>query len=167
MIDLMHTLGRMYPNVQATCRGEPETYANIIWEGGDPIPSEEDLVAASFIDEQQECDALIKAYRDERANKGITAGGYWFHSDADSRIKILGLVMLGQNIPAGLKWRTMSGEMVPMTPTLAQQVFLAVATTDTYNFNVAINHITAMKAMPANPLTYDYSSGWMPIYSGT
>ena len=40
----------------------------------------------------------------------------------------MGLVMLGDNIPAGLQWKTMDGSFVVMTPSLAQQVFAAAAT---------------------------------------
>uniref|UniRef100_UPI002FC852FA hypothetical protein n=1 Tax=Devosia sp. TaxID=1871048 RepID=UPI002FC852FA len=37
----------------------------------------------------------IKAERDRRKALGVLAAGNWYHSDADSRIQQLGLVLMG------------------------------------------------------------------------
>lgn len=164
MIDLMHVLGRMYPNVYASCSGEPEIYNNIVWEGGDAMPSEQDLIDASFINAQQERWLDIKLYRDILKANGVLVSGYWFHSDDTSRIQQIGLVMLGTNIPAGLQWKTMTGEFVTMTPTLASGIFVKIATNDTQIFSVAEAHRQAMLAS-SDPENYDYSANWPATFT--
>jgi hypothetical protein len=103
--------------------------------------------------------AAIKAERDRRKELGVPVGPYRFHSDADSRIQQLGLVMLGANMPDGLVWRTMGGVNAPMTPTLAQQVFGATVQRDGALFAAADAHIAAAAKLE-DPLTYDFSTGW-------
>ena len=106
----------------------------------------------------------IIAERDRRKSVGGTkVGEYWFHSDADSRIQQIGLVLLGENIPPGLQWKTMSGAMVPMTPTLAGQVFGAAALADTLLFAFAEGLKAAVMAS-ATPKTVDITSGWPEIF---
>lgn len=107
---------------------------------------------------------LIKAERDRRTqNGGFQVGDYWFHSDQFSRTQQLGLVQLGEAIPAGLQWKTMSGEFVTMTPELARQVLEAAAAQEQRIFAVAEQHRMAMEAS-AEPWNYDYSSGWPLTY---
>lgn len=38
-------LGTYYPNVGAHCVGDDSVYANLIWDSGDPIPPESELIA--------------------------------------------------------------------------------------------------------------------------
>lgn len=122
------------------------------------------VLAVPTVDEQRAAKWLeIKAARDRRKAGGVQVGGYWFHSDDASRIQQIGLVMMGANIPAGLQWKTMSGEFVTMTPELAQQIFDAVATHDQAAFAVAEQHCAAMEVSDG-PANYDYSAGWPPIY---
>lgn len=105
----------------------------------------------------------IKAERDRRNHAGYKVGTKWFHSDADSRIQQLGLVMMGANIPAGLQWKTMDGSFVAMTTTLAQQVFAAAAASDQAIFAAAETHKAAMEAS-ADPASYDFSTGWPLVF---
>ena len=105
----------------------------------------------------------IKADRDRRKAGGVKVGAKWFHSDADSRIQQMGLVMMGASIPANLQWKTMDGSFITMTQTLASQVFQAVAASDQAIFTVAEQHKSAMEAC-ADPASYDYSGGWPKIY---
>lgn len=92
----------------------------------------------------------IKNERDRRIQmSGYKVGTDWFHSDLTSRTQQIGLVIMGANIPAGLKWKTMGGALVSMTPTLAQQVFGAAAAQDGAHFAVAEVAIAAAKANPA------------------
>lgn len=109
--------------------------------------------AASAVAEQ------IKAERDKRKAAGTPVGPYIFHSDPDSRIQQLGLVMMGAGMPAGIQWKTKGTGYVEMTPTLAQQIFGATAARDVALFAVADAHIAAAAAS-ADPLAYDYSQGW-------
>ncbi len=103
--------------------------------------------------------ARIKAERDRRKNAGTPAGGHVFHSDSESRIQQLGLVMMGSSMPAGIMWKTIGNGFVEMTPTLAGQIFTATATRDAQLFGVAEQHIAAAAASEY-PLAYDYSTGW-------
>ncbi len=108
----------------------------------------------------------IKAERDRRKLGGTQAGGCWFHSDPDSRVQQIGLVMMGQGMPAGIQWKTMSGQFVEMTPTLASQIFAAAALLDQQLFDAAEQHWQAVQAS-AEPWTYDYSTGWPQTYEDT
>lgn len=110
--------------------------------------------------------AEIKAERDRRTQTGgYKVGNYWFHSDQTSRIQQLGLVISGQNIPQSLMWKTMSGEFVAMTPTLAQQIFAAASISDMSTFQAAEAHRIAMEASN-DPASYDFSGGWPAVYGG-
>lgn len=109
--------------------------------------------------------ARIKAERDRRKAGGYKVGTKWYHSDPDSRIQQIGLVMMAANIPAGLRWKTMDGTFVDMTPALAQQVFAAAAASDQAIFTVAETHRAEMEAS-ADPSSYDFSTGWPAVYEG-
>jgi len=105
----------------------------------------------------------IKEERDQCKSGGVLVGTKWFHSDADSRIQQIGLVMMAASIPAGLQWKTLDGSFVTMTQALAGQIFSAVATGDQTVFSVAEAHRAAMLAS-ASPETYDFSANWPKIY---
>lgn len=108
----------------------------------------------------------IKAERDRLSeNGGFKVGTKWFHSDQKSRSQQLGLVLLGANIPAGLKWKTMDGSFVTMTQTLAQQILAAGAASDQAIFAAAETHKAAMEAS-ADPSAYDFSGGWPATFAG-
>lgn len=106
----------------------------------------------------------IKAERDRRTTTGgYPAAGKWFHSDTFSRTQQLGLVLLGANIPDGLRWKTMDGTFVDMTPDLAAQIFAAAGTHDDLTFQAAEIHKAAMEAS-ADPAAYDFSTGWPAVF---
>ena len=105
----------------------------------------------------------IKAKRNAAQAGGVKVGEHWFHSDSDSRIQQIGLVMMGANIPANLQWKTMSGAFVTMTPMLAWQIFAATAAHDQAAFSAAEQHRIAMESS-ADPAAYDYSAGWPAVY---
>lgn len=121
------------------------------------------LPAGPSIQEQRALKWLeIKAERDRRKTCGVKVGEKWFHSDADSRIQQLGLVMFGVSVPP-VQWKTMDGSFVTMTQDLAGQIFQAVAASDQAIFAKSEEHRAAMKAS-ADPANYDYSAGWPPIF---
>jgi len=106
----------------------------------------------------------IKNERDRRKTEGgYKVGNYWYHPDTFSRTQQIGLVMIGQNLPANLMWKTMSGDFVNMTPTLAAQVFQAAVTSD-----VTIHAVAEQKRQAAlassDPMSIDVMSGWPKIY---
>lgn len=106
----------------------------------------------------------IKAFRDQRAvSGGYQVGGFWYHSDVFSRSQQMGLFMLGQNIPVGLEWKTMPGSKVPMSSTLASQIFSAASASDVALFAAAETHLQNVD-VSESPETYDFSGGWPPVY---
>ena len=106
---------------------------------------------------------VIKEYRDNHQLRGFAVGGYWFHSDNPSRIKYLGLLLMGAGIPANLQWKTMSGSFVTMTQSLAAQIFAATAAFDSAAFINAEVHKARLQASN-DPLNYDYTTGWTATY---
>lgn len=105
----------------------------------------------------------IKAERDRRKYLGVKVGAHWFHSDDPSRIQQLALAMMGNAIPNGLMWKTLTTTPPPvfveMTPALAQGIFQATAASDAAIFAAAEVHRVAMEAS-ATPADYDFSAGW-------
>lgn len=106
---------------------------------------------------------LIKADRDRRKNLGVFADGNWFHSDSNSRIQQLALVIMGATMPAGIQWKTMGDTFVLMTPELAGKIFAATAALDQQLFACAELHRKAMAEAPT-PSAYDFSTGWPDHY---
>ena len=134
-------------------------YEYLLPAGSVPI-TEEEAEALQPKPTSAEIWERIKAERDNRTNTfGYVAAGKRFHSDQKSRTQQLGLVIMGAGIPAGLQWKTMDGEFVTMTPTLAQQILAAAGASDAAIFAAAEAHRVAMEASEA-PAAYDYSAGW-------
>ena len=156
-------IGRKYPGVWVSTQGD--TYGDLVVESGSLIlPDQTTLDAAILQDVKDTMTALILTERWRRTSTGAyKVGSSWFHSDDTSRIQQLGLVMMGAGMPAGIMWKTMSGAFVPMTPTLAGQIFQAAAASDMAVFTVAEQKKAAMLAS-ATPETYSYLTGWPLIY---
>lgn len=107
----------------------------------------------------------IKQERDRRTQAGgYQVDGKWFHSDTFSRTQQMGLVMMGANIPANLRWKTMDGSFVTMTQTLAGQVFVAAAASDAALFARAEQIKAAMEADPVNFVLA--SQTWPAVFEG-
>lgn len=105
----------------------------------------------------------IKAERDRRAQQGgYIVANKWFHSDQFSRTQQLGLVLAGANIPQGLQWKTMDGSFVPMTQSLANQVFAAAVSNDDAIFKKADQLRIEMEQ---DPETFNLSAAvWPPVF---
>ena len=71
----------------------------------------------------------------------------------------MALSMMGAAMPAGIAWKTMTGDFVEMTPALAGRIFAGVAAGDQAIFAAAEQHRAAMLAGD-DPAGYDYSTGW-------
>lgn len=139
----------------------PDYLAYKAWlgAGGAPLPAELPPIA----DRRAAVWERIKAERDRRAALGVKVGVHWFHSDQKSRTQQLGLVLLGQSIPAELKWKTLTFTPPPvfvtMTPALAVGIVQSAAASDTAIFTAAEVHRMTMEASAA-PQDYDFSTGW-------
>jgi hypothetical protein len=75
----------------------------------------------------------------------------------------MGLLMMGANVPAGLKWKTMRGEFVDMTQQLAAAIFQAAAQADMAIFAAAEAHKAKMESSES-PEDYDFEEGWPLTY---
>lgn len=107
----------------------------------------------------------IKQERDKRIQEGgYQVAGKWFHSDTFSRTQQMGLVMMGANIPADLRWKTMDGSFVTMTQALAGQVFAAAAASDAALFARAEQLRLQMESDPVNFNITEHS--WPIMFGG-
>lgn len=148
---------------QALLNGQSEG-KSIEWDA-DGYPYLKDPVEPTLVEKQAAVWQLIKEERDRRTQLGgYQVDGNWFHSDTFSRSQIIALVVMGENMPEGLNWKTMDGNFVSMTPTLAQQIFAAAAAQDQAVFGVAETHKANMLA-EEDPYGYDYLSDW-PVSHG-
>lgn len=149
---------KFYPELSVTGHGDASVYANLEVEGAGVLPSEAELDAHAMTMTRDLVWRAIQAERDRRKGAGLAIGANWFHSDDTSRIQYLGLVMMGAGLPPGIMWKTMGGSFIEMTPTLAGQIFQAMASKDIAIFTVAEQHKALMYAS-ATPLSYNYLTG--------
>lgn len=140
-----------------------------LWEENGQWLSSDDAAVQAIIDAYDPLpDAkarkweAIKAERDRRKEAGYMVAGHRYHSDQASRIQQLGLVIMGANIPPGLQWKTVDNGFVPMTQTLAQQIFAATAHND-----ATLHAVAEMKKAAVNALNtlaeveaFDVTAGW-------
>jgi hypothetical protein len=106
----------------------------------------------------------IKQERERRRVGGVLVAGKWFHSDDQSRIQHLGLMMMGAGLPVGIMWKTMDGSFIELTQSLVGGIFQALAGADQFNFATAETHRIAMEAS-IDPTLYDFSTGWLDCYT--
>jgi hypothetical protein len=161
----IEAISALTPSIDVTSIGDGTDYDLLVWQGGDPLPSKAALDILVLEKTKTRQWRAIQEIRDTKKAGGVKVGANWFHSDESSRIQQLGLVMFGANLPAGIMWKTLSGNFVAMTPTLAQQIFMAVAISDQQIFGVAEQKKVVMNAME-NPQDYDQESGWPIVYTG-
>ncbi len=148
------------PGIEA----HPETLAYWGWLDAGNVPLSAEL--PPLTERRAAVWERIKAERDRRAALGVKVGEHWFHSDPKSRTQQLGLVLqglLGQPIPPGLQWKTLTFTPPPvfvtMTSELAVNIVQATAASDTAVFTAAEVHRMTMEASAA-PQDYDFSTGW-------
>jgi hypothetical protein len=152
-------IGEEFPDIQVSCIGDGTVYEDLVLESGPALPTKQELDDWIAVQAQTSKWLEIQAERDKRKSMGTKVGSKWYHSDDFSRIQQLGLVMMGANMPAGIQWKTMDLTFVTMTPTLALQIFQAVAVADMVIFGVAEAKRIAMLSIP-DPDVYDVQAGW-------
>ena len=165
-ITYIEAIGDFFPGVVVTAPGIGDVYADLVWVGGNAMPTQAELDAVIVTQTKLQVWRLIQVERDRRKAGGLLIGANWFHSDDTSRIQYLGLVMMGAGLPAGIMWKTMGGSFIEMTQTLAGQIFNAMASKDIAIFTVAEQHKALMYAA-SDPLTYNYLTGspaWPTVY---
>lgn len=135
----------------------PDFLAYKAWLAAGGVPEPADPVPAAEVWER------IKAERDRRKYLGVKVGVHWFHSDDASRIQQMSLMLMGQAMPDGILWKTLTSAPPPvfvtMTPALALAIFNATAESDMAVFAAAEAHRVAMEAS-ADPGAYDFTGGW-------
>ena len=160
---LSQTLAHMFPGIdlERECVLENGDDGPRIaqWHRSEPQPTSKQIEAAAHPAALALVTQRIKTDRDRRKLAGTPVGANIFHSDPDSRIQQIGLVMMGAALPAGIMWKTVGGDFVEMTPVLAGQIFQATAARDVALFAAAEAHIAAAAASD-DPLAYDFSAGW-------
>jgi hypothetical protein len=154
----LEVISRKYPELQVSTEGDDSVYENLVAEKG-ILPTKEALDAAHIECAKEDMWLEIKAERDRRKAAGVKVGEHWFHSDDASRIQQIALTMLGASMPANLMWKTMTGQFVPMSQTLASEIFQTSIQSDTTIFGIAENHRQQMLGLP-DPRDYDFSGGW-------
>lgn len=129
-----------------------------ILDGPIYVPTKEEV--------QQEKWQGIVTIREKRSMGGVNVQGKWFHSDTHSLVQYLALLAAGPNLPPGIRWKTMDGSFVVMTPALVQQVY----STAVISNNAIFQHAEVLRATMMtlkNPEAFDVSTGWPQVYADT
>lgn len=160
---IAQTLAYMFPGIdlerECLIEDDGDGPRIALWNRSEQQPTAEQIAAAVHPAAVAIAAQRIKVDRDRRKLAGTPVGANTFHSDPDSRIQQIGLVMMGAALPTGIMWKTVGGAFVEMTPTLAGQIFQATAARDVALFAAAEAHIAAAAASE-DPLAYDFSTGW-------
>lgn len=160
-------LAKYYPSLKLISFADGTDYNKLIISPNQVLPSKQDLDDKLLLLRREVMWRKIQVERDRRKHDGgYRVGTDWFHSDDTSRIQQIALTMMGASMPSGIMWKTMANTMVPMTPTLAQQIFQAAVASDAALFAVAEQHRLAMLQLD-NPETYNYLTGspaWPKVF---
>lgn len=108
--------------------------------------------------------ARIMKIRDARVAGGVRVNGKWFHTDSDSLIRYLALLAAGNNIPVGIRWKTMDGTFVDVTPDLVRAVYASAISAN----NAIFQHAELLRAQlnaSVDPKTFDINAGWPAVYA--
>ena len=140
-------------------------YLNWVKAGNDPIISA-DITSERLKTELAQWEN-IKQLREAKKFAGVLVNNtYWFHSDQDSRIQQLGLIVLGQNLPSGVMWKILSDKpdlanpsFVELTPELVQAVVISTLQSD-MAFHAAAENIRAQMVASEDPAAFDITQGW-------
>src|SRR5574343_1699234 len=114
MLTYADVIAKYYPTLKFISFGDGSDYTKLVVNNTQTLPPKEDLDAKLLVLRQDTMWRKIQVERDRRRAGGYKVGNYWFHSDDTSRIQQIALVMMGAGMPAGIMWKTMSNEMVPM-----------------------------------------------------
>ena len=109
-------------------------------------------------------DLIVKERTFRQQEGGYLVQNKWFHSDQSSKIQQMSLLLVGQNIPQGLLWKTMDGSFVEMTPELAQNIFFTAIQNETILFAQGEQFRQFVRSPEFNPETFDVTKGWVTAY---
>lgn len=155
----------LYPNVQCYAIGDPTVYANLVWEGGDPIPPQSQLDAGMVTCAQNYMRIQINNYRNLILSSGYTdSNGITWSTAAVDIQNLAGVVsLISVGIVTGNQtWRDDNNVNHTMTP--AQLVALAaeIGGFTAAVYQVSWTHKSNIEALTSASavLAYDYTTGW-------
>lgn len=79
----------------------------------------------------------IQSIRDSKMTGGVKVGEKWFHTDTSSLVQYLAMLAAGESLPSNIKWKTMDGSFITMTPVLAKEIYTATMTATNSIFETA------------------------------
>lgn len=100
----------------------------------------------------------IEEIREYKYGNGVFVDGHWWQTSIMAKIRYMGAASLGFAFP-GVGWKTMNGDVVGLTGSLASKIMIAVANQDGLIFKVAQDHKRDMEASE-DPCEYDINIGW-------
>lgn len=104
---------------------------------------------------------------------GFPAAGHWWASDLVTRSRISGLALMllvgaagvGPQLPSGLTFTALSGEAVPITPTLVVQLLYGIAQQEAAIWAAAQALFEAVRSAPEGDYPAVTGEAWPPTYS--
>ncbi|MCQ9124374.1 DUF4376 domain-containing protein [Rodentibacter caecimuris] len=104
-----------------------------------------------------------KRYDNLRAGVYVKSADKWFHSNDESRQQYTFMRTLPQ-LPSDMMWKTMDNTFVPFTKAILDELSLQLIDDEQADFANAERHKQLME-QAENPLDYDFSDGWTPIFT--
>lgn len=93
-MNLITILGKYYPNVQVHCVGADIAYANLVWDGGDPLPTEAELTALQLADIKAEQISMLSEQCQQSICGGFQSSGLgsptWYDSEEVDQLNLVG-----------------------------------------------------------------------------
>lgn len=172
-MNYIEVLGAKFPNVQAHCVGDPTNFEDIVYDGGDPMPTAEQFTQADREMRQRIKWEEIAAERDRRYEQGVyldvNGTSYWFWTDGESKqnYSIYDIMIRANSLPPDYvldQWKTMEHLWVPMTVALLYRVIAGGVQVVKTIFATAEQKKQAMLSLD-DPDTYDALSGWPQCFS--
>ena len=103
----------------------------------------------------------VEELRDSLYEQGVKVGDKWFQTSLWSKISFLGIAAMGKDYPG---WKTMSGEAVTITATLAGQIMDAIGAQTSLIHEACETHKAAIEDA-VELYKYDISTGWPDVFS--
>jgi hypothetical protein len=110
--------------------------------------------------------ARIVAIRDAKISGGVKVQGMWFHTDTTSLIQYLALLAAGDAIPKNIRWKTMDGSFIDVTPNLVRAVYSSAIISN----NAIFQHAETLRAelmLAKDPAAFDIKARWPVVYADT
>lgn len=102
----------------------------------------------------------VEELRDSLYEQGVKVGGFWFQTSLWSKISYLGIAAMGKDYPG---WKTMSGDVVTITATLAGQIMTAIGTQTALIHTNCENH-KAVIDKADDLYNYEIYTGWPEVF---